>query len=70
MKVRDAILALLDHPMNSELMIIDGENGNGVPRTLNLGPVAHRVTRSEVSETSDCDNLAGKDVTVIGYGCY
>jgi hypothetical protein len=55
---------------DQKVMILDGFNGGGVPRTLNLGPVTHTVTHNESLETDDCENIVGEHIILIGYGCY
>lgn len=70
MKNSEMIKKLQELPPDGELMIIDSFNGNGVPRTINLGPVEHVVTELEESICDDNENLTGKTVYIIGYGCY
>jgi len=50
--------------------VLDGFNGGGLPRTINLGPTSRQITPDYARETADCEGLVGKDVLVVGYGCY
>ena len=62
------IAKLSKFPAGTEVAILDGFNGGGSPRTINLGPVEHIVKRD-----SDCDDIEtpiGGTIAVIGYGCY
>lgn len=70
MKVRDMALTLANLDPEDEIMCLDGSNGGGCPREINLGPVGHVVTEAEARECSDCEGLTGHAVRVIGYGCY
>lgn len=69
MRTHEFAEKLLNLP-DQEIMILDSFNGAGYPREINLGPVDHTVTAREADECSDCEKLAGKVVTVVGYGCY
>jgi len=65
------LIALLQKcPQDAPVMILDGFNGGGLPREINLGPTAHLVMPSEGDETADCEELVGQTVTVLGFGCY
>ena len=56
---------------DKEIMILDGFNGGGAPRTINCGPVAERVTQEMRRESGDCEGLKiGTTIVVIGYGLY
>lgn len=57
-------------PKDSQIMILDGSNGGGVPREINTGPSFHVVEAWDADETADCENLVGTTVVVLGYGCY
>lgn len=51
-----------------EVVILDGFNGGGEPRTINL--VSKRnVDDKDEYDTDDIDTKSG-DILVIGYGCY
>lgn len=52
------------------VMILDGHNGGGVPRTINLKPDLHVVTEEEGNGCTDCEEIVGEEVVVFGYGCY
>ena len=52
------------------VMILDGFNGGGVPRAINLGPSSHVISASDEKETADCEHMVGHKVVVLGYGCY
>lgn len=54
---------------DAQIMILDGFNGGGVPREINLGPMDHVVTAKDVDETCDCEGLGeGTRVFVLGFG--
>jgi hypothetical protein len=69
MKSHEFAKKLLNLP-NQELMILDGFNGGGCPREINLGPMEHKVSNFDVLECDDSVNFIGKNILVIGYGCY
>lgn len=62
--------ALQQEHGNSEVMILDGWNGGGVPREINLGPTHRVVTEAHAEETADCEEIVGETVIVLGFGCY
>lgn len=70
MKVGQLIKALQAYDPEKEVMILDGFNGGGVPRTINLGPSLREVTQQDADEASDCEELVGETVVHMGYGCY
>lgn len=70
MKVGQLIKALEAFDAKKEVMILDGFNGGGTPRTINLGPALREVTESDADEASDCEGLIGQTVVRMGYGCY
>jgi len=56
---------------NTEIMLMDSHNGEGFPRTINFGPVRHKITKLDVDACGDCEDLGvGKKVVVLGFGCY
>lgn len=55
---------------DTTIMILDGSNGGGSLREINLGPRPQKVTRTDANESADCEELVGKRVWVMGYGCY
>lgn len=57
------------HP-ETEVMILDGFNGGGEPREINLGPTLQTITEENADNGADCEGKVGKKVLVIGYGCY
>jgi len=70
MQVKDLIEALKELDPQQEIMILDGFNGGGTPRTINIGPISHKIIAQEAEEAGDCEDLLGQTVYVIGYGCY
>jgi hypothetical protein len=70
MTVTELIQELMDVPLNTEVMILDGFNGGGEPREINLGPSLRKITKKNAQESADCENKVGNTVLVIGYGCY
>lgn len=69
MKSHDLAAYFLKNP-NMDVMILDGFNGGGEPRDLNLGPSPHTITEKNAKEGADCEGKVGKEVLVIGFGCY
>lgn len=55
---------------DTEVMILDGFNGGGCPRTINIGPCKRKISEENANDSADCEGKIGKDVIVIGYGCY
>lgn len=70
MTVEQLLARLETLPLKSEVMILDGFNGGGLPREINLGPVWREVTPEMAQECDDCAPHVGHPVLVIGYGCY
>lgn len=70
MKVGELIQELNKFSLEQEVMILDGYNGGGVPREVNLGPQIQTVEDADAEETADCEGLVGEDVVVLGFGCY
>jgi hypothetical protein len=80
--VGDLKKSLLQFPDDFQIRILDGFNGGGSARVINLGPV-HRYTypndgskeyediieNNEDNYEFDKEDL-GKPVIVMGYGCY
>lgn len=60
---------LLEEP-DMEIMILDGFNGGGYPRKINLGPITRTITEEDAEESGDCEELVGQEVAVMGYGFY
>ena len=69
MKAHELAKTLLAGP-DKDIMILDGFNGGGIPRTINLGPCDQTITEADANEAADCEGSIGKEVLVIGYGCY
>ena len=57
-------------PDGAEVMILDGFNGGGSPREINLGPLPRLITSEDGDDSCDCEDLVGEQVYVIGYGSY
>jgi len=53
-----------------EVMILDGFNGGGYKRTINIDPSLQEITPEEDDNCGDCEGRAGELVVHIGYGCY
>lgn len=53
-----------------DVMILDGFNGGGAPRNINLGPTKHVVSPRDAEAAVDCEDIIGQAVTIIGFGCY
>ena len=70
MLVKELIERLAKFPQDREVMILDGSNGGGHPREINLGPRAQYITRTDAECVSECEDIVGADVITIGYGCY
>lgn len=70
MTVQELITYLSQHPPEMPVMILEGFNGNGVPRTINVGPKTVLVTQADENDTSDCEGLVGQTVCALGYGSY
>lgn len=70
MKVSEFIATLQKLDQDKELMILDGFNGGGYPRIINIGPSNRIIKKSDAEYCADCEDIVGKRVYVIGYGCY
>lgn len=71
MKVKELINRLEQEDPEREIMILDGFNGGGYPRTINLPPVRHIISNKEWGHCADCEDIGpGVAVVVMGYGCY
>lgn len=53
-----------------EVMILDGNNGGGAPRTINLGPKEKVIREEHAEDAADCEDIVGHIVVAMGYGCY
>lgn len=54
---------------DTEIMILDGFNGGGSPREINL-VAEHLVTDQDAEDTADCEDKADVFVVVLGVGNY
>jgi hypothetical protein len=70
MTVSELIDQLSDYLPDIEVMILDGFNGGGTPRTINLGPRASTITPKDAEDAADCEDRVGEPIVVLGYGCY
>ena len=71
MTVSDLIARLSKLDPNQEIMILDSFNGGGTPREINLGPSKHKISKQNVEDAADCEELGvGTSVLVLGFGCY
>ncbi len=71
MTVAEMIAKLQKLPnQDAQVMILDGSNGGGSPRELNLGPSESSIEEKDAEYTADCEDRVGEKIYVIGYGCY
>lgn len=70
MKVNNLIRALENLDKDKEIMILDGSNGGGFPREINVGPIEAVITDYHEKECADCEGKIGETVYILGYGCY
>ncbi len=74
MKVRELIDRLSKFDPDIEVSILDGNNGGGQPRTINLGPLVYDPKKwprcTEGNDFSDIDTPQGEPIIQMGYGCY
>lgn len=70
MTIADLIRRLEKLDPTMDVMILDGFNGGGTPRELNLGPASHIITAENAEDTADCEGREGEKVVVLGFGCY
>lgn len=70
MKVKDLLDRLKDFNPDSEIMVLDGFNGSGNPREINLGPVERQIKESDEQATADCEGKQRQWVVIMGFGCY
>ena len=61
----------------TEVSILDGFNGGGQPRQINLGPLlfdpndkSHTFVGDERQDYSDLNTPKGGKIIVMGFGCY
>ena len=71
MTVKELMEHLSKFDGDTEVMILDGFNGQGNKRTINFIPDETETILKEDSETSgDCEYKVGSGVVLIGFGCY
>lgn len=70
MKASDLIARLTKLDPSAEVMILDGHNGGGEPREINLGPSQRVITQANADDGADCEGRVGETIFTLGYGCY
>jgi len=70
MTIATLIDRLKDYPADQEVMLLDGFNGGGEPREINVGPYARVITKQNANNGADCEDKVGQTVVVMGFGCY
>ena len=70
MTVGDLVAELLKLKQDRKIMILDGHNAGGYPRTINFGPARYIIKKSDIEACGDCEERQGEHIYVIGYGCY
>lgn len=70
MTVADLLVFLREFPLDAEVMILDGNNGGGHYRDINLGPKLCAIRAVDAEACADCEGRVGEPVVVLGYGCY
>ena len=70
MTKKELIEQLADAPDDMRIMMLDGFNTGGRPRTINWGPHDHKITYEEATRCGDCEGMEGQTVWVIGCGFY
>ena len=70
MKISDLIASLNQYDPDAEVMILDGHNGGGEPREINIGPTYRTITQQNADDGADCEDKVGIVVAVLGYGSY
>ena len=65
MLVRELIKRLKQFNPDDEVTILDGFNGGGDKRIINLGPI-----ESTIGEEDECDDNSRDTIVTMGYGCY
>lgn len=74
MRVRELKAKLENFPGDMEIAILDGFNGGGCPRTINLGPQIQEwdeiYQHQAAYDYSDLDTKEGLSIVVMGFGCY
>jgi len=72
MTAAELILHLQNFPPTTEVMMLDGVNGEGCKRNLNFIPLDLGVIGSTWHDLgpADCEGRHGEKVITLGYGCY
>ena len=70
MTVAELIKRLSEFRPDMEVMILDGFNGGGHPREINLGPTTRVITPVDDDQCADCEGRTGEFVITMGYGSY
>lgn len=70
MLVKELIERLGKMPQDIEVMILDGFNGGGAPRTINVSPRLLVVEQEDAEDNYDCEDIVGQTVCAMGYGSY
>lgn len=55
---------------DTDVMVLDGHNGGGSLRDINLGPVFKNIRPKDAEATGDCEDRVGERVVALGFGCY
>jgi hypothetical protein len=56
---------------NMEVMILDGFNGGGYPRSINNMPRQYEIKQKDIDEMGDCEHKeVGEKIVLMGYGFY
>ena len=69
MRVEDLIDRLRALPPGSKVMILDGFNGGGFPRDINLFG-DRQISGEDADECCDCEGKVGETVSLLGFGSY
>lgn len=71
MTVKQLIERLQELDPNLEVAILDGFNGGGQPRTINLGPQVDKTeTMYNRRDYADIETEQDAPIVIMGYGCY
>lgn len=71
MTVAELIERLREHPPDADIMILDGFNAGGFPRTINGGPSGRSISEEDRDGAADCEDLpVGQEVVVLYFGSY
>lgn len=71
MNAKQLIEHLSQFDENTEVMVLDGFNGGGNKRDINLTPSNLRnISEDDAEECGDCEGRVGEKVIILGYGCY